>query len=108
MRALRAVLINYTVAALMHSFDVFPPQVSLVRTLEVAPKTRLSEVFENNLLSFDRLITRLQSAVLSASEAVILDVIRVAVMAFPEDEVWCELGLSMQFVFHRLKILEEV
>jgi len=41
----------------MHTLDVIPPEIGLVRALEVAPETSLPKVLLNNLLAFDGNIT---------------------------------------------------
>jgi hypothetical protein len=53
MSTLGAILVQDAIARLMHTLDVIPPEIGLVRALEVAPETSLPEILQNNLLTFD-------------------------------------------------------
>ena len=92
----------------MHLLDITPPFELFIILLERVPKADLAQVFQDDVLTFDVGIGRLNSAVLATAEAVILQVLFVAVCAFPEHIARFEDHFVTKLLLNLAEVLEEI
>lgn len=92
----------------MHLLDITPPLELFVIFLERVPEADLAQVFYDDVLAFDVGIGRLNSAVLTTAEAVILQVLLVAVCTFPEHITRFEDHFVTKLLLNLAEVLKEI
>jgi hypothetical protein len=75
---------------------------------ELLPKAKLAQVLKNDVSSPDVLIGGLDGAVFASTEAVIVQILLVAVGALPKDVARLKVHLAAQLLFNLSEILQEV
>ena len=92
----------------MHLLDITPPFELFIFLLKRVPKADLAQVFQDDVLTFDVGIGRLNSAVLATAEAVIFQVLLVAVCAFPEHITRFEDHFVTKLLLNLAEVLKEI
>ena len=92
----------------MHLLDISPPLELFIIFLERVPEADLAQVFYDDVLAFDVGIGRLNSAVLATAEAVILQVLLVAVCTFPEHITRFEDHFVTKLLLNLTEVFEEI
>lgn len=92
----------------MNPLDILPPAVCVVFGGEILPQAELADVLEHNVSPLDIRITRLNGAVATATEAVLVQVGRVAVRALPEHVARSELQQRTKVRLNTREVLQEV
>lgn len=108
MGTLGAILVNHRVASGVNPRDIFPPLKGLILSLNLVPKAELAQIFKHDITALDVSVGRLDGAVLSTSEAVIIEVSLIAVSALPEDVTRSELKKGSEVLLNLGKVFEEV
>lgn len=105
---LGAGLVDDGSARVVHPRNVLPPVNCRIARLHTFVETDLTEVLQDDLAALLVLVGRLNSAVLSAAEAIRVQVLLVAVCALPEDIAWLEVDEVAEVLLNFCEVFEEV
>jgi hypothetical protein len=111
MSTLRAELINKREAFRVHEFDVIPPFVLFALVFELGVEAGLSQVFTNNLFSFNSCgvsNSMVGRAIFARREAFSLFEVLSAGSASPGNKSRCEIEVFLEVLHILVKFLDEV
>jgi hypothetical protein len=93
----------------MDFFDIVPELLAMtIFFITLLVNAHLSQIFQNDFLSWDQIISTINSAILSSSKAVSVHEIILALNANPEHEPWGHEGSLSQNLIKLLEILDEI